>query len=132
LRIGDARILIADDDEETRNLHAAILDFEGYEVRVAVNGAEALEQLSTGRFRLLLTDRQMPVMDGETLVLALRSAGMRIPVVMLSGSLADRPLHRRVAKEVAIALPKPVPAAKVLAAVFLALHSIKPALALAA
>ncbi len=132
LRIEGARILVADDDEETRNIHAAILDFEGYDVKVAANGAEALEQLSTGKFQLLLTDRQMPVMDGEALVLALRSAGIRIPVVMLSGSIADRPLRGRVAREVVIALPKPIPAAKILAAIFLALRGGEPALSLAA
>ena len=127
-----ARILVADDDQELRNLYAAILAFEGYEVAVAANGVEALEQLSTGTFQLLLTDLQMPVVDGEMLVLALRSAGMRIPVVVLSGSVPDRPLRRRVAREVAIALSKPAPAAKVLAAVFLALHPTFPNLSLAA
>jgi len=134
LHVYGARILVADDDENMRNLNAAILDFEGYEVSVAANGAEAFEQLSlsTGRFHLLLTDRQMPVMGGESLVLALRAAGVRIPVVMVSGSFAQHQLCERVAREVAFALPKPIPTATVLAAVFLALRGIEPALSLVA
>lgn len=127
-----ARIVIADDDEDVRNLYAAILGFEGYQVTLAANGAEALEQLSNGEFQLLVTDRQMPVVDGEALVLRLRSAGIGIPVVMISGSLIERPLPEAVAREVAITLPKPVRAAKVLAAILLMLHCAKPALAPAA
>jgi DNA-binding NarL/FixJ family response regulator len=52
-------------------------------VEVAEDGADALEQLATGRFDLVFTDRLMPVLDWERLVLALRSAGIRIPVVMI-------------------------------------------------
>lgn len=130
--IPGARIVIADDDEDVRNLYAAILGFEGYQVTLAANGAEALEQLSTGEFQLLVTDRQMPVVDGEALVLRLRSAGIGIPVVMTSGSLIERPLPEAVAREVAITLPKPIRAAKLLAAVLLTLHCAKPALALVA
>lgn len=132
LRVEGARVLVADDDEDLRNLHAAILELGGYEVSVAANGADALEQLSAAQFNLLLTDRQMPVLDGESLVVSMRSAGINIPVVMLSGSFSHRPLRQRVATEVAIGLPKPTLAAAVLAAVYLALSGNVPAVAVAA
>ena len=122
-----ARILVVDDDEAFRKVHAAILTFAGYEVEMAQDGADALDQLAAGQFDLVFTDRQMPILDGERMVLALRSAGIRIPVVMISGSLAQSPLHAGVAKEVSAALPKPIRAGKVLAAVFAALHPFQPA-----
>ena len=130
--ISDARILVVDDDEDIRKLHAAILTLEGYEVERAGDGADALEQLATGRFDLVFTDRLMPVLDGESLVLALRSAGIRTPVVMVSGSLAQRPLSEQVAREVSAVLPKPIRAVQVLAAIFTALHSFQPGLPVAA
>jgi len=132
LVVQGASVLVVDDDADLRDLHAAILRLEGYEVRTAANGAEALQRLRAGKFDLVLTDRQMPVMDGESLVLALRSAGMRLPVVMISASLADRPLRERVAREVARVLPKPIPLANVLAAVFLALNYLPSPVSLAA
>lgn len=132
LKVHRARILVADDDAEMRDLYAAILAVEGYQVSVAADGAEALALLSTRRFQLLLTDRQMPVMGGERLVLALRAAGMRIPVVMVSGSFAHHPLREPVAREVVLALPKPTPTSKILTAVSRALHRMKPAPALVA
>jgi two-component system response regulator MprA len=130
--VPNARILVVDDDEDIRKLHAAILAFEGYEVEMAEDGADALEQLATRRFDLVFTDRLMPVLDGESLVLALRSAGIRTPVVMVSSSLVQCPLSERVAREVSAALPKPIRAAQVLSAIFTALHPFQPGLAVAA
>jgi CheY-like chemotaxis protein len=127
-----ARILVVDDEEEIRKLHAAILSLEGYEVEMAEDGADALEQLATGSFDLVFTDRLMPVLDGENLVLALRSAGVRTPVVMVSGSLAQCPLTERLAREVSAALPKPTRVTELLAAIFTALQPFTPGLPVAA
>jgi CheY-like chemotaxis protein len=117
-----ARILIVDDDPAIRELGAAILILEGYQVEVAEDGAEALARLANGNFDLVFTDRQMPILDGEELVLALRSAGIRIPVIMISGSLAPSPLYAEVAQEISASLPKPIRAAEMLAAIYSALR----------
>lgn len=116
------RILVVDDDEDIRKLHSAILSLEGYEVEMSDNGADALEQLATGRFDLVFNDRLMPVLSGKGMVLALRSAGIHTPAVMVSGSLGHSPLDARIATEVSANLPKPIRAAQVLEAVFHALH----------
>ena len=118
-----ARILIVDDDVLICGLHAAVLELEGYEVVTSDDGADALMQLAYEHFDLVLTDRNMPRLDGASMVLALRSAGSRIPVVMVSGSIGHKPLPPEVAREISAALPKPARVEEVLAAVARALQS---------
>ena len=115
------RILIVDHDVLVCGLHAAVLELSGYEVETAENGEDALTELACGHFDLVLTDRHLPILDGASLVLALRSAGSRIPVVMVSRSLAHEPLPPGVAREVSATLPKPARVAEILAAVAAAL-----------
>ena len=130
--IRDARILVAENDEAIRNLLEAIFILPGYRVETTTNGADALARLTAGGFDLLVTERNLPRLNGEQLVIALREAGIRIPVVVISGSLAERPLSARMAIEVSAALPKPVRATEVLAAIITALNSIPPQLRSAA
>ena len=118
-----ARLLIVDDDQLVRELHARVLNLAGYNVETAGDGIEALELLANEPFDLVLTDKHMPRLSGANIVLALRSAGSRIPIVMVSGSLARSPLPDAVAREVFVALPKPARTAEVISAVALALSS---------
>ena len=118
-----ARILVVDDDSIIAGLHAAVLELAGYEVVTSNNGEDALVQLAFDHFDLVVTDRNMPVLDGASMILALRSAGSRIPVVMVSGSLAFSPLPPDVACEISVALAKPANRGDVLAAVARALES---------
>ena len=130
--IRDARILVVEDDEAIRNLLEAIFILPGYRVETTTNGADALARLTAGGFDLLVTERNLPRLNGEQLVIALREAGIRIPVVVISGSLAERPLSARMAMEVSATLPKPVRVTEVLAAIITALNSIPPQLRSAA
>ncbi|MCI0482347.1 MAG: PAS domain S-box protein, partial [Candidatus Dadabacteria bacterium] len=57
-------ILLTEDNEVNRKLIIKILDREGYTVRVATNGREALDALEAAPVDLVLMDIQMPVMDG--------------------------------------------------------------------
>ena len=59
-------VLIVEDDEQVRDAIAEALQDEGYTVRIAANGREALDALGTGQNepRLILLDLAMPVMDG--------------------------------------------------------------------
>lgn len=62
------RILLVDDEEETRNVFETALKSGGYDVTIAGNGAQALEILKTQAFDLVLLDQMMPDMSGnETL-----------------------------------------------------------------
>ena len=71
------RILIADDEDSMRMLVARAIAMDGHDTMTAADGAEALDILTReqGRFDLLLTDIQMPVMDGIALALAARKIG---------------------------------------------------------
>lgn len=120
----EARILVVDDDDVMRGLHENVLNLAGYATGAAADGEEALEMLATGDFDLVLTDCQMPRLDGIGLVRTLRAAGNRIPVMMVSGSLADEHyLAADVRGEIAVDLVKPVRTRSLLAGIVRALHS---------
>jgi CheY-like chemotaxis protein len=90
IAVGNAacRILIVDDDASIRTLLAEYLDLEGFEVRSAANGREALDVLRAWRPDLILLDLEMPVMDGQAFRLAQRRlpAAADVPVVLFSGN----------------------------------------------
>lgn len=116
--IPNTRILIVDDDDVIRGLFEAVLSHAGYGTESVTNGEEALDMLATAEFDLVLTDRNMPVLDGVGLVRTLRAAGSRIPVMMVSGSLANGGvLPEDIRNEIAVALPKPATASELLAGI---------------
>ena len=65
-------ILVVDDTRSMRAMVAAVLEGAGYEVAQAGDGIEALELARTRVFDLVVTDHNMPRMDGVTLVRELR------------------------------------------------------------
>jgi two-component system chemotaxis response regulator CheY len=67
-----ARILTVDDSSSMRRMVRAALETEGYEVREAQNGCEALDVLDREPADLVITDLYMPAMDGLTLLRTLR------------------------------------------------------------
>ncbi len=79
-----ASLLIAEDDRAVRESLQRALTLEGYHVRTASNGAEALEAIAADRPDALLLDVSMPVVDGLTVCRVLRSEGDRLPVLMLT------------------------------------------------
>jgi two-component system chemotaxis sensor kinase CheA len=79
-------ILVVDDSITSRSLEKSILEAHGYRVRVAVDGLEALELLRSEIADLIITDIQMPRMDGFGLVEALKADPelKGIPVIIVS------------------------------------------------
>ena len=79
-------ILIVDDSITSRSLERSILEAHGYRVRVAVDGLEALELLRAEKADLIITDIQMPRLDGFGLVEALKADSRLkgIPVIIVS------------------------------------------------
>ena len=68
------QILIVEDDKELSQLFQKVLEKNGYQVKSASDGAEALEVLVKEYIDLIISDIMMPVMDGYELVSELRSA----------------------------------------------------------
>lgn len=68
------RILLVDDEPTQRLIMARILRRAGYEVDTAGNGREALTKIESGDFHLLITDWEMPEMDGISLCRAMRAS----------------------------------------------------------
>jgi two-component system, cell cycle response regulator len=67
------RILLVDDEPTQRLIMARLLKRAGYEVETAGNGREALSKIDAGDFQLMITDWEMPEMDGIALCSAMRS-----------------------------------------------------------
>lgn len=85
------RILWADDDEIVRRLGRAILSTVGCEVTSVRDGEEAVAQLAAhpGAWDVLVTDHEMPRIDGLTLVQRLPRLRFTGRVVVVSGSIDD-------------------------------------------
>jgi two-component system chemotaxis sensor kinase CheA len=87
-------VLVVDDAMTVRELQRSILERAGYRVRTATNGAEALAMLAAQPSTLVLTDLEMPEMDGFALIEAMRRHPRlkHVPVIILStrGSEVDR------------------------------------------
>jgi len=80
------RVLVVDDSYNTREVQRHILESHGYVVFVAGDGEEALERLAREDVDLVVTDIEMPRMDGFTLVERIRSdEGLRrLPIIILT------------------------------------------------
>lgn len=108
-------LLIVEDDADIREALQGYLELQGYEVRAASNGKEALSHLETPpRPSLILLDMALPIMDGHR-VLTTRKAHAalsEVPVIILSaGMAAMNPRDRAVyaaSYDVAAFLKKPV------------------------
>jgi CheY-like chemotaxis protein len=87
-----SRVLIADDEESMRTLVARAIAMDGHEAITAEDGAEALDILTrdNGAFDLLLTDIQMPVMDGVALALAAARDYPRLVILLMTGFADQR------------------------------------------
>ena len=81
----EGSVLVVDDDEDARERLRRTLQRDGWQVREAENGAQALESLDASRPSLILLDLMMPVMDGFAFLRALRGRpDGNVPVVVLT------------------------------------------------
>lgn len=81
-----ATVLVVDDDDDVRLLCRVNLEFEGYQVREAVDGRAALDAVAAARPDVVLLDVMLPEVDGWSVLAELKGdpATADLPVVMLT------------------------------------------------
>ena len=82
------RVLVVDDEKDIVEAIAKLLETQGYEVRKAYNGREAVEILDAEEIHLILMDIMMPKQDGLTTVLQVREE-KNIPIILLSAKTEE-------------------------------------------
>jgi two-component system response regulator MprA len=88
----DMRVLVVEDDAQVRSALARALNFEGYDVETANDGAEALERVLTAAPDAIVLDVMMPHVDGLEATRRLRARGDITPILMLTArhEVSDR------------------------------------------
>jgi len=86
------RVLVVDDDRAVRDSLRRSLEFNGYDVAVAADGAEALATVGSVHPDVVVMDVMMPRLDGIEATRALRTAGNDVPVLVLTArdAVGDR------------------------------------------
>ena len=110
---GSGSILVVEDEDMVRSVAERALSRQGYQVRTAANGEEALEILmqvpageASSSFDLLISDVMMPTMDGPTMVAHARERFPDLPILFMSG-YAEEQLRRSINLDNVSFLAKP-------------------------
>jgi CheY-like chemotaxis protein len=112
--LGNPTILVAEDDDDLRELVAVVLTRDGYAVLEATSGDEALRRFDRQPFRdwsmrpvdLVLSEVRMRGTDGLGVANAIRGAGWSIPVILMT-AFSDPTLEAEAARLHAVLLAKP-------------------------
>ena len=94
------RVLLVEDDHDTREMLGLALQMAGFTVLEAGDGASALTLLRSARVDVIVTDLTLPDFDGWQIVRAIRRESLTayIPIIVLSGSSAEQAeAHARIA-----------------------------------
>lgn len=79
-------VIVVDDDANMRDTIVDILTMEGYPVEAFASARDVTARVGVGDVGLVVTDLNMPDLDGMGLIDQIRAAGHRVPVVMLTGA----------------------------------------------
>ncbi|MBW1861425.1 MAG: response regulator [Deltaproteobacteria bacterium] len=86
------KILVVDDEVGIRKLLFDALSSEGFTVTLAKDGQDSLDQMQNRRFDLLITDINMPRLDGIGLLKKMKATGRKEKVIVMTGNTANRSL----------------------------------------
>lgn len=105
-----ARILLVEDSPTILNLLGMVLRQYGYQVHTAGDGVEALSKLSQMEVDLIITDVNMPRMDGFTLIgrVRVQQSKREVPIIVLSTEREEHDRQRGAAAGADLYLTKPV------------------------
>jgi two-component system chemotaxis response regulator CheY len=101
------RILVADDDPNMLGLTVTTLRHSGYQVDLAEDGALAWDALQANSYDLLITDHNMPMMTGLTLLKRIHAAHLDVPAILMSGDPPRAELRQNPTLLIAAILLKP-------------------------
>lgn len=113
------KILLVDDEAAIREISKDVLETYGYSVTTAANGGEAFAIYENNKapFDLILTDLEMPVMNGLDLIRKIRKKDKKINILVSSGLFTEDKLKEISDCDVKIFLPKPYTAEKLISAI---------------
>ena len=80
------RILLVEDQDLVRTALRMMLELDGHQVTEAGNGAEALNLFTRGKFDLVVTDFEMPMMKGDELAVGIKLLDPALPILMITAS----------------------------------------------
>lgn len=83
------KILVVDDERGIRYLLSDALSDAGFEVSIARDGQESLDQLKKNRFDLVITDINMPRLDGIEMLKHMKLAGRKEKIIIMTADLSD-------------------------------------------
>ncbi|MCX5908227.1 MAG: response regulator [Deltaproteobacteria bacterium] len=106
--MGKIHLLIVDDDSTTREMMAAFFKEKGYFVFLAENGEEDLYLLGEKKIDLVISDYQMPGMDGRELVRRINKFHPSLPVILITGRSFSKGTDASFLRHLYGFFPKPV------------------------
>jgi len=115
-------ILIADDDNNSRDALRDIIQPEGFETLLASSGEEAIDIVRDGTVHLVLLDMHMPTLTGLETLQLVRQINARLPAILVTGDPSERVVRAAIQAQVYSVIPKPVSKNLVLYTVVKALY----------
>jgi CheY-like chemotaxis protein len=107
--INPCRIVVAEDDASVQSVFSQALSRAGFSVETASDGKEALEKVLSSNTSLLITDKNMPLLNGEELFYTLKEKKPNLPVVMVTGTGYDESAEQMMHSGLSSYVEKPVP-----------------------
>lgn len=101
------KVLVVDDERGIRLLLSDALSSEGFEVRIAKDGQESLDLLDEYVFDLVITDINMPRLDGIAMLKSMKKSGRKEKVIIMTGNPVDQDLLDREIPGVLMQFQKP-------------------------
>jgi CheY-like chemotaxis protein len=117
------RVMVAEDDSIIRYVIATLLLGRGFAVTAVDDGEQAWEALRRQPFDALVTDNQMPGLTGLKLIEQIRAAGLKLPVIVVSGSFSAEEARNHPELHIDQVFSKPFNPSELVKAVQLALFS---------
>ena len=118
------KILIVDDSPVARQLHSFIVKSAGYDIMESENGSDALEKILSQTFDMIITDINMPKMDGYTLCEEIRKNDQhkQIPIIIISTEAESKDKMKGLKAGANLYVVKPVKAEELVESIHMLLN----------